>query len=68
MTETTEAVVTEAVRVIDKALGQMMTRELVSAGEVTDVLLDVRSLLTMPPAAHGSGVDGLPAEKVAATV
>ncbi len=47
MTETTEAVISEAVSVIDKALGQMMSRELVSAGEVTDVLLDVRSLLTM---------------------
>ena len=47
MTETTEAVITEAVSVIDKALGQMMSRELVSSGEVTDVLLDVRSLLTM---------------------
>lgn len=47
MTETTEAVISEAVGVIDKALGQMMSRELVSSGEVTDVLLDVRSLLTM---------------------
>ena len=47
MTETTEAVINEAVSVIDKALGQMMSRELVSSGEVTDVLLDVRSLLTM---------------------
>ena len=48
MTDTTEAVITEAVRVIDKALGQVMSRELVSSGEVTDVLLDLRSLLTMP--------------------
>ena len=47
MTETSEAVISEAVSVIDKALGQMMSRELVSSGEVTDVLLDVRSLLTM---------------------
>mgnify|MGYP003391612549 CR=1 FL=1 len=67
MTETTEAVVTEAVRVIDKALGQMMTRELVSAGEVTDVLLDVRSLLTMP-AAQVSAVGGAEADKVVASV
>ena len=35
-------------RVIDKALSQMMSRELVSSGEITDVLLDVRTLLTMP--------------------
>lgn len=48
MTETNEAVIQEALSVIDKALGQMMSRELVSTGEVTDVLLDVRSLLTLP--------------------
>ncbi|MFZ9630140.1 MAG: hypothetical protein ACO3C1_12420 [Ilumatobacteraceae bacterium] len=43
-----EAVLAEALGVIDKALGQMMRRELVSAGEITDVLLDVRTLLTTP--------------------
>jgi hypothetical protein len=48
MTETNEAVINEALSVIDKALSQMMRRELVSTGEVTDVLLDVRSLLTLP--------------------
>lgn len=47
-TETTEAVIHEALGVIDKALSQMMSRELVSSGEITDVLLDVRTLLTMP--------------------
>ncbi|HAP74459.1 MAG TPA: hypothetical protein DCR14_00055 [Acidimicrobiaceae bacterium] len=50
MTETNDAVINEALSVIDKALAQMMRRELVSSGEVTDVLLDVRSLLTMPAA------------------
>lgn len=40
------AVVTEAVKVIDAALAQMMQRELVSSGEVADLLLDVRMLLT----------------------
>jgi len=40
------AVVTEAVSVIDAALAQMMQRELVSSGEVADLLLDVRMLLT----------------------
>jgi hypothetical protein len=50
MTETPDAVISEALSVIDKALSQMMTRELVSSGEITDVLLDVRSLLTMPTA------------------
>ena len=47
MTETNEAVA-EALSVIDKALAQMLRRELVTSGEVTDVLLDVRSLLTLP--------------------
>jgi hypothetical protein len=48
MTETTDAVITEAVSVIYKALTKMLSRELVSSVEVTDVLLDVRSLLTVP--------------------
>jgi hypothetical protein len=43
-----DAVIREALSIIDKALGQMMSRELVSSGEITDVLLDVRTLLTMP--------------------
>jgi hypothetical protein len=47
-TETNEAVIHEALTVIDKALSQMMSRELVSSGEITNVLLDVRTLLTMP--------------------
>ncbi len=41
-----ETVVTEAVSVIDEALAKMMQRELVSSGEVADLLLDVRTLLT----------------------
>ncbi len=48
MTETQEVVINEALEVIDKALAQMMRRDLVTTVEVTDVLLDVRSLLTMP--------------------
>jgi hypothetical protein len=48
MTDSNEAVINEALRVIDKALSQMMSRELVSSGEVTDVLLDVRTLLVQP--------------------
>lgn len=51
MTETVEAdVISEALVVIDKALGEMLRRELVSTDEVADLLLDVRSLLTAPPA------------------
>jgi hypothetical protein len=48
MTDTKEAVIIEALSVIDKALAQMISREIVSSGEVADVLLDVRSLLTLP--------------------
>jgi hypothetical protein len=53
MTDTNEAVITEALSVIDKALAQMLRRELVSSGEVTDVLLDVRTLLTLPAPVEG---------------
>lgn len=54
MTETREAemaneVISEALTVIDKALAEMLRRELVSSGEVADLLLDVRSLLTAKP-------------------
>lgn len=53
MTEVTDTEISEAVSVIDKALARMLSRELVSSVEVTDVLLDVRSLLTLPaPAEH----------------
>ena len=55
MTETNDAVITEALSVIDKALAQMMQRELVSSGEITDVLLDVRTLLTMPAVKEPAG-------------
>lgn len=41
-----EAVIREALGVIDEALAQMLSRELVSTGEVADLLLDVRMLLT----------------------
>jgi len=46
-----EAIITEALSVIDGALARMMQRELVSTGEVADLLLDVRTLLTAEPAA-----------------
>jgi hypothetical protein len=46
MTETPEqTVINEALAVIDKGLAEMLHRELVSTGEVADLLLDVRSLL-----------------------
>jgi hypothetical protein len=41
-------VIIEALAIIDKSLGELMRRELVSTSEVTDLLLDVRSLLAQP--------------------
>lgn len=38
-------VIAEALAVIDRSLGQLVHRELVSTAEMTDLLLDVRSLL-----------------------
>ena len=46
MTETTEMdVISEAMAIIDRGLGDMTHRELVSTDEVSDLLLDVRTLL-----------------------
>ena len=41
-----EAVIDEALRVIDAGLSELMHRELVSTDEVSDLLLDVRTILT----------------------
>ena len=51
MTETTapEIVISEALAVIDQALGTMQQRELVSSDEVADLLLDLRVLLASAP-------------------
>jgi len=47
MTETRELdVIFEALAVIDRGLGELTHRELVSTDEVANLLLDVRSLLT----------------------
>jgi hypothetical protein len=40
--------IAEALALIDRGLGDMLHRELVSTDEVADLLLDVRSLLTVP--------------------
>ena len=58
MTETTHDsdVIAEALAVIDRALGEMLNRELVSTDEVADLLLDVRSLLTSPTAVRNCGI------------
>ena len=41
----TRDVIAEALAIIDKNLGVLVQRELVSSAEMTDLLLDVRSLL-----------------------
>lgn len=47
MTDTHELdTINEALSIIDRALGEMLHRELVSTDEVSDLLLDVRTLLT----------------------
>jgi hypothetical protein len=48
MTEIREDVISEALALIDKGLGDMLHRELVSTDEVADLLLDVRTLLVAP--------------------
>ncbi len=45
-TDSNDAVINEALSVIDGALAKMTQRDLVSTGEVADLLLDVRTLLT----------------------
>ena len=46
MTETQDPqIISEALEVIDAALQDFLHRELVSSNEVTDLLLDVRTLL-----------------------
>ena len=55
-----DAVIAEALAVIDQALGQMFSRELVSANEVADVLLDVRVRPDDPDAAARAGLTRSP--------
>jgi hypothetical protein len=57
MTNTTEineqsASLIEALQLIDRGLGDISERSLVSSAEVADLLLDVRTILTRPDAAH----------------
>ena len=50
MTEVADTVsLDEALSMIDQNLGDLQNRELVSASEVADLLLDLRMLLTMSP-------------------
>ncbi len=50
-----EAVIDEALRLIDTGLSDLMHRELVSTDEVSDLLLDVRMLLMAAEMATESG-------------
>ncbi len=51
MSETLESdVINQALEIIDRSLGTLHQRELVSAAEVSDLLLDMRSLLAADPA------------------
>jgi hypothetical protein len=43
-----DEVISEALAVIDRGLGDLGHRELVSSDEVADLLLDVRTLLATP--------------------
>ena len=47
-TRALDEVISEALAVIDKGLGDLLHRELVSSNEVADLLLDVRTLLATP--------------------
>lgn len=57
MTDTAapEIVIQEALAVIDRALGTMQQRALVSTDEVADLLLDLRLLLATVPAPIPAG-------------
>ena len=49
-TRALDEMISEALAVIDKGLGELVHRELVSSNEVADLLLDVRTLLAQPAA------------------
>ncbi len=51
-TRALDEMISEALAVIDKGLGDLGHRELVSSNEVADLLLDVRTLLAIPAPAE----------------
>lgn len=53
--ETDDAVIDEALRLIDSGLSHLLHRELVSTDEVSDLLLDVRMILTAAEMASEGG-------------
>ncbi len=55
MTETIDGVqLDEALSLIDRHLGGLQRRELVASAEVSDILLDLRMILTLAPAEPAS--------------
>lgn len=53
MSDTLEGdVISQALEIIDRSLGTLHTRELVSAAEMSDLLLDMRSLLASEGPLH----------------
>lgn len=55
MTETIDGVqLDEALSLIDRHLGELQRRELVGSAEVSDMLLDLRMILTFVPAETAS--------------
>ena len=61
MTETMEVNIAEAIAMIDAGLSTTMSRELMSSGEVTDLLLDVRTILAAVPTHDLLADDAIPA-------
>lgn len=62
MTETTGYNIDEALKLIDAGLGLTMSRELMSTAEVTDLLLDVRTVLSSTaPSTEASFDEPVPA-------
>lgn len=55
-TRALDEVISEALAVIDRGLGDLGHRELVSSNEVADLLLDVRMLLASPASADRDDV------------
>jgi hypothetical protein len=53
-----EVVIDEALRLIDTGLADLLHRELVSTDEVSDLLLDVRMLLTAAELAESGPLVG----------
>lgn len=69
MTQTVDhEVISEAVAVIDRALAQLLHRELVSTAEMSDLLLDLRTLLTSASAVPSEVPPGLADDQLTAPI